>query len=145
MPSRLFWKENEVLVQTESKNYTLTDLRDFLYDINVPNGWEFRKDNEKYQLDFSAPGVRVHCLYGTGVDTVERLYYKPGTAIDGTPQLIPGDGDGTVNLRSLEGCKHWDGKQKQKVYPKPLSGINHMDILRHPDVLSYIKNALSAL
>lgn len=41
-------------------------------DINVPNGWEFRKDNEKYQLDFTPPGVEVHCLYGNGIDTVPR-------------------------------------------------------------------------
>lgn len=41
-------------------------------DINVPNGWEFRKDNEKYQLDFTAPEVEVHCLYGSGIDTVEK-------------------------------------------------------------------------
>lgn len=41
-------------------------------DINVPNGWEFRKDNEKYQLDFTAPEVEVHCLYGNGIDTVEK-------------------------------------------------------------------------
>lgn len=41
-------------------------------DINVPNGWEFRKDNEKYQLNFTAPEVEVHCLYGSGIDTVQR-------------------------------------------------------------------------
>lgn len=44
-------------------------------DIGVPNAWEFRKDNEKYQLDFTAPGVEVHCLYGSKVDTVEKFVY----------------------------------------------------------------------
>ncbi|XP_024935900.1 group XV phospholipase A2 isoform X2 [Cephus cinctus] len=107
LPSSLFWKDTEVLVQTQLRNYTFKDMKDFLIDINVPNGWEFRKDTEKYQLDFTAPGVELHCLHGVKVDTVERLYYKPGTSVDGYPQLIPGDGDGTVNLRSLEGCLHW--------------------------------------
>lgn len=41
-------------------------------DINVPNGWEFRKDNEKFQLDFRPPGVELHCLHGVKVDTVEK-------------------------------------------------------------------------
>lgn len=41
-------------------------------DINVPNAWEFRKDNEKYQLNLTAPGVEVHCLYGSKVQTVEK-------------------------------------------------------------------------
>ncbi|OAD52278.1 Group XV phospholipase A2 [Eufriesea mexicana] len=142
LPSRLFWKDTEVLVQSEQKNYTLRTLQDYLLDINVPNGWEFRKDNEKYQLDFTPPGVEVHCLYGNGIDTVQRLYYKPGTSIEGTPQLIPGDGDGTVNLRSLEGCKYWQGKQEQKVYSQAFPGINHMDILRNVNVLNYIKTLL---
>ncbi|KZC12915.1 PREDICTED: group XV phospholipase A2-like [Dufourea novaeangliae] len=142
LPSRLFWKETEILVQSEQKNYTLSTLRDYLIDINVPNGWEFRKDNEKYQLNFTPPGVEVHCLYGSGIDTVERLYYKPGVSIEGTPQLIPGDGDGTVNIRSLEACKHWQGKQKHKIYSQAFSGVNHMDILRNTNVLTYIETVL---
>lgn len=142
LPSKLFWKENEVLVQSEFKNYTLANLKDYLIDINVPNGWEFRKSNEKYQLNFAAPGVEVHCVYGSSVPTVERLYYKPGTPIDGTPQLQTGDGDGTVNLRSLEGCKHWSGKQKRNVYSQVFPGVDHMNILRDGNVLNYIKTVL---
>lgn len=30
LPSKLFWKENEVLVQSEFKNYTLANLKDYL-------------------------------------------------------------------------------------------------------------------
>ncbi|XP_053985696.1 phospholipase A2 group XV-like [Hylaeus volcanicus] len=143
LPSSLFWKETEVLVESAQRNYTLSTLKDYLIDINVPNGWEFRKDNEKYQLNFAAPGVEVHCLYGIGIDTVQRLYYKPGTSIEGTPKLLPGDGDGTVNLRSLEGCKHWKGQQKQKVYSQGFPGIDHMDILRNVKVVNYIKTVLA--
>lgn len=143
LPSSLFWKETEILVQTEEKNYTLSSLKDYLININVPNAWEFRKDNEKYQLNFQAPGVEVHCLYGVGVQTVERLYYKPGASIQDTPQLIFGDGDGTVNLRSLEACKHWQGNQKHKVYSQIFPGINHLGVLRNPAVLSYINTVLS--
>ncbi|CAK9799552.1 Phospholipase A2 group XV [Anthophora plagiata] len=142
LPSKLFWKESEVLVQTQQKNYTLSTLRDYLIDIGVPNAWEFRKNNEKYQLDFTAPGVEVHCLYGNSVDTVQKLYYKPGISIEGTPQLISGDGDGTVNLRSLEGCKHWQGKQKRKIYSQVFPGVNHMNILKDTNVLSYIRTVL---
>lgn len=29
LPSKLFWKNNEILVQTQSKNYTLLDLEQF--------------------------------------------------------------------------------------------------------------------
>lgn len=92
LPSRLFWKPDEVLVQTEKKNYTINDLQDFftyvshifnLYirlctpyfvfrGISFPDGWEMRKDTEKYQLKFKPPGVELHCLYGYNISTVEK-------------------------------------------------------------------------
>ncbi|XP_043467328.1 phospholipase A2 group XV-like isoform X1 [Leptopilina heterotoma] len=142
LPSTLFWKNSEILVQTDQKNYTLLNLKEFFIDINVPNGWEFRIDNEKYQKYFEAPEVKLHCLHGVKVGTVERLYYKPGTSIDGYPELINGDGDGTVNLRSLNACLLWQKKQIQKIYHKEFVGVNHMDILKHIDVLNYIKSIL---
>lgn len=71
-----------------------------------------------------------------------RLYYKPGTWLDGYPTLINGDGDGTVNRRSLEACVQWTKMQKQKVFYKPLPKVNHMDILRNELVLSYIQSVI---
>lgn len=142
LPSKLFWKETEILIQSDLKNYTLNNLQQYFIDIGVPNAWEFRKDNEKYQLDFTAPGVEVHCLYGSKVQTVEKLYYKPGTAIDGYPQLIFGDGDGTVNIRSLEACIHWQKSQKQKIYYQGFPGVDHTNILSSRDMLAYIKTVL---
>ncbi|XP_063993799.1 phospholipase A2 group XV-like [Diachasmimorpha longicaudata] len=143
IPSKLFWKSSEVLVQTQTRNYTLDNLQQFFLDINVPDGWEFRKDTEQYQADFTAPGVEIHCLHGAQVDTVERLYYKPGASLDSRPQLINGDGDGTVNARSLEGCLHWKDKQKAKVYHQAFPNVNHMQILSSPAVLNYIKTVLT--
>ncbi|XP_072751668.1 lysosomal phospholipase A and acyltransferase [Anoplolepis gracilipes] len=142
LPSKLFWKETEILIQSDLKNYTLNNLQQYFIDIGVPNAWEFRKDNEKYQLDFTAPGVEVHCLYGNKVQTVEKLYYKPGTAIDGYPQLVFGDGDGTVNIRSLEACVHWQKSQKQKIYYQGFSKVDHTNILKNHDILAYIKTVL---
>lgn len=142
LPSKLFWKETEILIQSDLKNYTLNNLQQYFIDIGVPNAWEFRKDNEKYQLDFTAPGVEVHCLYGSKVQTVEKLYYKPGTATDGYPQLVFGDGDGTVNIRSLEACIHWQKSQKQKIYYQGFPGVDHTNILRSLDILAYIKTVL---
>jgi len=71
-----------------------------------------------------------------------RLYYKPGTTIEGYPQLIYGDGDGTVNIKSLDACIHWQKSQKQKIYSQSFSGVDHTNILRNHDILTYIKTVL---
>ncbi|XP_056648144.1 phospholipase A2 group XV-like [Diorhabda sublineata] len=142
LPSKLFWKPDEVLVQTSKKNYTIDDLEEFFQGIDFMDGWEMRKDTEKYQLDFKPPGVEVHCLYGTDVQTVERLYYKPGTDLTGYPTLIYGDGDGTVNRRSLEGCRHWQTLQKQKVFVQQSPKIEHLQILHDKSTQDYIRNVM---
>ncbi|GLV39147.1 uncharacterized protein CBL_06198 [Carabus blaptoides fortunei] len=145
LPSKLFWKDSEVLVQTEKKNYTISNMEEFFNDLQYPSGWEMRKDTEQYMLDFTAPGVELHCLYGNNVNTVERLFYKPGTFLDGTPTLIYGDGDGTVNIRSLEACQYWAGRQKQQIFNKTLNKIDHMTILRDKQTLDYISDLINSL
>merc|ERR1712179_361236 len=46
------------------------------------------------------------------------------------PSLIKGDGDGTVNIRSLQGCLKWKDKQSQPVHHKVFEKVNHLDMLR---------------
>lgn len=67
-----------------------------------------------------------------------RLYYKPGTWLDGNPTLVYGDGDATVNRRSLEGCHHWRTLQKQKVFYEALPNVDHLAILRSNLTLQYV-------
>ena len=54
----------------------------------------------------------IHCLYGVDVHTETGFEYDVdhfnGTVNPPAPAKIrSGDGDGTVNLRSLESCSRW--------------------------------------
>lgn len=71
LPSPLFWKPNEVLARTQSRVYTMAQMEEFFEDLEYPNGWEMRKDSLPYTLNFTAPGVELHCLYGSKINTVE--------------------------------------------------------------------------
>lgn len=123
-----------------------------------------RQDTIKY-ADFTAPGVEVHCLYGEGSPTVERyacskihtenldadanlfnfrLNYKTG--LSGSPTLVSGDGDGTVNARSLKACEKWAGNPKQhdkKIYSIEIPGADHMGILSDKRVVDYVLQVLT--
>lgn len=145
LPSSILWQPNEVLVQTDKFNYTTNDFQKLFTDMELPNAWEMRKDTVQYTQDFSAPGVELHCLYGYNITTVERLVYKPGTWLDGTPTLAPGDGDGTVNLRSLNACERWrkprarlSFKGSKVVKSVPLPGAEHLKILHDQRVIDYV-------
>ena len=116
-----FWGEDEVLVQTEEQNYTRTNLADFFYALEGPNMGHMVEDTKDLLAGLKAPGVEVFCSHGSKVDTTERLVYPAGAFPtnrtvtgkeggqfwpfpSGDPKLIKGDGDGTVNIRSLEVC-----------------------------------------
>lgn len=141
LPSPEFWKADEVLVRTTQRDYTFADLQDFFTDLNYTIGWEMRKDMLPY-LDFSPPNVEVHCIYGSQVPTVEVLNY-PTPDLDGSPKLMTGDGDGTVNLRSLEGCARWRAMQKNPVSTFEVPQAEHMKMLDNEQVIQYILDVLS--
>ncbi|KPJ04760.1 Group XV phospholipase A2 [Papilio xuthus] len=147
LPSPLVWRPDDVLVQTDKFNYTIEHFEKLFTDMELPTAWEMRKDTERYARDVTAPGVELHCIYGYNLTTVERLVYKPGSWLDGAPQLAGGDGDGTVNLRSLEACARW-GKAagarnaRRPVKLVPLSGAEHLRILHDPRALQYILTVL---
>ncbi|KAK6982637.1 group XV phospholipase A2 [Biomphalaria glabrata] len=143
MPSDKFWKPSEVLVRTESKNYTVADYKEFFSDLNFTDGYEMRKDTEMLIRDLQPPGVVVHCLHGTGVDTPETLVYGKGQFPDTYPDVMYGDGDGTVNIRSLLGCLQWQNKQQPPVHHVPIPNAEHMAILQDTTVSKYIASVVT--
>ncbi|XP_039483450.1 phospholipase A2 group XV-like [Drosophila santomea] len=142
LPSPLFWKPSEVLATTPSRNYTMAQLKEFFYDLDYMTGWEMRKDTIRYNRNFNPPNVELHCLYGDGIDTVERLQYKKSDINGETPKLIMGLGDGTVNQRSLRACQYWSGYSSAPINTLALQNVDHMHILSNPDVLKYIRTVM---
>lgn len=71
-----------------------------------------------------------------------RLVYKTNKFPD-EPVFLYEEGDGTVNLRSLESCKQWITKQKQPVHVEGFEGSDHMGILKDKRTLDYIYQYIS--
>lgn len=143
MPSHQFWGKDEVLVSTPKRNYTINNMKEFFHDVGQPTAWEMYKDVLKYTSDMDPPGVEVHCLYGTKVDsTIEQLRYDGDFNHYKTASHLKGYGDGTVNLRSLKGCLRWRTLQKKKVYHKELANLGHLAILSNKGVIKYIESVV---
>ena len=133
MPGEGFWSGDEVLVQTEDKNFTRTNLGEYFTTMGEPNMASMVEDTKGLLAGFPAPNVEVFCSHGSKVDTTETVVYPKGSfpsaavkqvATDSlsslkiwpwpsAPSMIKGDGDGTVNIRSLEvsflycGSNYW--------------------------------------
>lgn len=140
MPSNRFWNASEPLVFTAERNYSVTDYAEFFKDLNFMDGLYMRQDTEKLIYDLIAPGVPVHCMHGINMDTPAGIQFPKDTFPDTFPKTIFGDGDGTVNIRSLLGCLKWVKEQPHPVEHVPIRGVDHMSILSNPVTLEYIRD-----
>ncbi|XP_068384527.1 lysosomal phospholipase A and acyltransferase isoform X3 [Eschrichtius robustus] len=140
LPYNYTWSPNKVFVHTPTANYTLQDYRRFFQDIGFEDGWLMRQDTEGLVEAMVPPGVRLHCLYGTGVPTPDSFYYE--SFPDRDPKICFGDGDGTVNLQSALQCQAWRGRQEQKVSLQALPGTEHIAMLANATTLAYLKRVL---
>lgn len=103
------------------------------------------------------PNVPTHCFYGTTnkKKTPEKLSYKYGKweflkklfkndAIkDKKPKISYGDGDGTVNIKSLDTCvTQWRDEKDFK--PKKFDSVSHSAIVSNRNVLKEIATIVEA-
>jgi len=171
MPQQGFWSDDEVLVETEKKNFTRTNIGEFFDGYKEHNMAMMVNDTKGLLGGLPPPQVEVFCIHGSEVNTTERVVYPPGSfppkktrkqqtsnksknskiqkhkwwPFHTEPSLVKGDGDGTVNIRSLKGCLRWEGAQKQAVHHKIFKGINHVDMLRREEPTSYVVDVIDGL
>lgn len=144
LPSQEIWPHDTVLMKHHNQTYTVKDYKQFFEDIKYPLGYEMWLDVRNLTSPTVAPGVEVHCLHGFKVTTIEGLEYPLGNFPDGSrPKISYGDGDGTVNLISLQACNNWKTKQRQPIYYKNFTSIDHMTILSDERILEYIGEAIA--
>lgn len=142
MPSDEFWDKDEVLVVAPTRNYTVRDFKQLFKDIDYETGYMMWEDTNKLINPLTAPGVEVHCLHGVNVPTPGVLHYTNKTWHDGFPSNTNDNGDGTVNLRSLEGCLRFSKQQSQPVHHETFDKAEHMEILNRKDVILYLEKVL---
>lgn len=72
------------------------------------------------------------------------MVFGPGEFPNSKPTFINGDGDGTVNARSLAACTALDGMPHTKVHHKVYPGIDHQGMLHSSTVVSDVVNIITS-
>lgn len=75
-------------------------------------------------------GIRLHCLYGTQVETPVSATFARGTFDDPAPHVGISDGDGVVPHESLSLCRAWMGGNQTKVHVLEFPNVGHGELLR---------------
>ena len=138
LPRASVWNDT-ILVQTPTRNYTANDYQDLFRDIGQEQLFTMYNGIKGINPGFPAPNVPTYCFYGTGLSTPQNFVYSEsfpeGAMRD--PQILMGDGDGTVNLPSSEICLRWQSSG----YPfqtATFDRVNHGDMVTNETVLQRI-------
>ncbi|XP_039778309.1 lecithin-cholesterol acyltransferase-like 1 [Panicum virgatum] len=129
------------LLVTRSKNYSAYDIADLLVAISSANGDKPFRERELAKMGyFKAPMVPMTHMYGMGVPTEEQLVYREGD-FDIPPEMVYGDGDGTINLKNMLAFEEKVGKQPgQRELFKSIrvTKVPHSELVIHQRALKKI-------
>lgn len=98
--------ENDALIRTPTRNYTVADYRDFFAAMDYPNAYEQRLDTENILEDeLTSPGnFPVVCVGGVGVRSMESVTFSGELARGAQYTINYGDGDGILNTKGMKEC-----------------------------------------
>ena len=113
-------------------------------DISYPDAINISRQVPPVWIN-DPPNVPLYCLYGTNVPTPEKFKYGANEFPDSFPKTSFGDGDGTVNIRSLKACERFINKQQQKVVVESFRFAEHIEIISDHRVIKYIADLLLSL
>ncbi|EYC31726.1 hypothetical protein Y032_0003g1202 [Ancylostoma ceylanicum] len=144
-PTRMAWKDDEVLATVGSTNYTLADMPQFFTRLEYEMAWKQVQRLGTLDKTLPAPGVRVYCIFGVGLPTTSRLIWTNKSFPHEQPKEIRDrTGDGTVEERSADLCRHWNpgNNAGKKVTLHRIRGANHMHTIHHPTTVEIIRQVV---
>lgn len=133
------WTKDDILVVTAERNYSAWDYQEFFDDMKYPMGYDMFEKVKHLTGPLPPPNVTTYCYYGTDMPTPKQFQYGKGEFPDTDPHTINGNGDGTVNIQSLEACQRWKGQQKYDVTWRSFSGVEHVHMIKNSDVIKAVE------
>lgn len=134
------WTPYDILITTPTRNYTAWDYQVLFNDIKYPRGYDMFLEVKNLTGSLIPPNVTTFCLYGYNVPTALQFHYTEGEFPDTEPDVVNGNGDGTVNLKSLLACKQWVGQMPYNLTVKGYSDVEHVQTIKDADVIADIDN-----
>lgn len=128
-PTPDIWQDKVVVETQGGDKYTTKDIEQMLRDLHLEQQADVYEVTRGLTYPVPLLDLRVYCLYGYGVDTDESYLYNVTHFDDSAPpaptRTTQGDGDGTVNLASLQACTKLGPQAIIKTY----KGAEHTEIL----------------
>ncbi len=138
------WSPHDVILQTPARNYTVLDRDQMFRDLGFPQAVLMYEDITTPDYEYTHPGVDFHCVYSHGVDTpFTYVYSQDPTTTHLHADIIHSEGDGTVNLGSLQGCNIFRRQDAYKTQVHTYRGPGHDELFAHKHFLKNLRGILT--
>ena len=146
LPNGRVWDKSGPFIRTDSfiNSYGISTMREYFIKItNLPKYRHYARFNEHYDQS-KHPGVNVTLLISYGLPTINFVSFHKAVFPSGTPKFGYGDGDESVNLRSLtaatqlyprDGFKYNEYRVKGETHKQVLSGSGMLGIMKRINAL----------
>lgn len=139
LPKKRYWGPDTVFISTPSRNYTVSNYKQFFEDLNLPNAYKMWLDVHDLLGDLDHPEVHVYCSGGIGIPTLRSVETSTNdlSKLSSKRKVAFGSGDGYVNIESLESCQRWSKNQNYRFKYRQFKA-KHLDLTRDTDVTETI-------
>ncbi|KII65106.1 Phosphatidylcholine-sterol acyltransferase [Thelohanellus kitauei] len=126
LPSKAAFGKDYVVIKTKNHSFTVENLRTVLAERLFPPMLKILPHVP--EISHQQPDVEIFCVYSIGQETFSRLDFANDLGDDDYSEQM-GEGDGTVNIESLQICKSWTAKNSKPVHIFEVNDSNHLTIL----------------
>ena len=139
LPNKLAFPVNQALVKQESQNFTVDNLIPLFDELPLlPDVKHLFNDTKDLLGNLEHPGVDITCVFSSGHRTKEAAFYDSEEDFPENPRWSYGDGDGTVNLNSLETCLRWSSNSSFTFSSKVFQNLDHIGTIQDPRVFPFL-------
>lgn len=142
-PTPDIWQDKVVVETQGGDKYTTKDIERMLRDLHLEQQAEVYEVTRGLIYPVPLLDLRVYCLFGYGVETDESYLYNVDHFNASAPpeptRTQHGDGDGTVNLASLQACTKLGPQAVIKTY----KGAEHTEILTNDAAVADLLDILT--
>lgn len=134
---------NESFINYAGEEISADNYDRFFELLDVPDGKEMWMDSKDTVSQLEHPGVDTTCIFGSKIDTTEKLIFKSSNDWPDSPQVIKGDGDGTVHRTSLEACTKWAENSDRHFSIENYENLSHLGVRDDDRVIQYMLKLIS--
>ncbi|CAH0387827.1 unnamed protein product [Bemisia tabaci] len=140
--------KNTVVVEwiPMNKTYTANQYQEFFADVGFGDAYLMRQDvRHLFPVPLDKLGVRYHCVWSnvSKAATAEKFRVHEKKMNDANDyEIVYGDGDKTVNAKSLRYCEKFQGNHS-KITVKYLPGYTHKKLIQHTDFFNEVMTVVA--